>query len=213
MQEPEYIAINDEGPPHARIFTYQCVLSTFKEEGIATTKKQAKHEAAKKMLNRIKELVSVNYPEFLDDNEAPNQRKINEMISNSIAEARYPQMSKLTSKKVNLGLKVSDYHTKLKNSFMTIRQELLTNLQSIKIDPNDFSMAESLLCRLQEILTPLSIQVNITLLTPKCSDIFIVSVEIDTSPTIVQCSPGTTRKEAEYKALLNSIDSLILLLK
>lgn len=212
MQEPEYIAINDEGPPHARIFTYQCILSTFKEEGIATTKKQAKHEAAKKMLNRIKELVSVNYPEFLDNDE-PDQLKINEMITNSIAEARYPQLSKMTSKKVNLGLKVSDYHTKLKNSFMTIRQELLTSLESLNTDPNDPSLADSLLSNLQEILTPLSIQITLTELSPNSPGIFIMSAEVDTSPTIVQCSPGKTKQEAEYKVLLNLVDSLILLLK
>ncbi|XP_035720461.1 RISC-loading complex subunit TARBP2-like [Vespa mandarinia] len=212
LQEPEYIPINDEGPPHARIFTYQCVLSTFKEEGIATTKKQAKHEAAKKMLNRIKELVSVNYPEFLDNDEQ-SQLKINDMISNSIAEARYPQLNRFSSKKVNLGLKISDYHIKLKNSFMTIRQELLTNLQSIRHDTSDYNMVNTILYRLQEILTPLAIQVTITLLNSINPDIFVVSIETDTSPSIVQCSSGTTKKEAEYKAVLNLIDSIILLLK
>ncbi|KAG7203463.1 hypothetical protein KM043_013525 [Ampulex compressa] len=57
LQEPEYIPISDVGPPHARVFTIQCVVATFKEEGIATTKKQAKHDAAKKMLDRINDLV------------------------------------------------------------------------------------------------------------------------------------------------------------
>nr|XP_050856164.1 interferon-inducible double-stranded RNA-dependent protein kinase activator A-like [Vespula vulgaris]XP_050856165.1 interferon-inducible double-stranded RNA-dependent protein kinase activator A-like [Vespula vulgaris]XP_050856166.1 interferon-inducible double-stranded RNA-dependent protein kinase activator A-like [Vespula vulgaris] len=212
LQEPEYIAINDEGPPHARIFTYQCVLSTFKEEGIATTKKQAKHEAAKKMLNRIKELVSVNCPELLGNNEQ-NQHKINEMINNSIAEARYPQLNKSTSKKVNLGLKVSGYHTKLKNTFITIHQEIVTKLEAIKPDTSDYDMVDTLLGKLQDILTPLALQVTVTPLDAISSDIFIVSMAVDSSPRIVQCSSGATKKEAEYKALINLIDSLILLLK
>lgn len=33
LPPPEYIPVREEGPPHARIFTYECLVSTRSETG------------------------------------------------------------------------------------------------------------------------------------------------------------------------------------
>ncbi|XP_026464936.1 interferon-inducible double-stranded RNA-dependent protein kinase activator A homolog A-like [Ctenocephalides felis] len=45
---PEYTLIGDIGPAHAKQFTMQCAVSTFKETATAFSKKSAKHLSAKK---------------------------------------------------------------------------------------------------------------------------------------------------------------------
>lgn len=46
------------GPPHARVFTIRCKVCSFEEDGRATTKRQAKYEAAKKMVFKIRALMT-----------------------------------------------------------------------------------------------------------------------------------------------------------
>ncbi|XP_015183372.1 PREDICTED: interferon-inducible double-stranded RNA-dependent protein kinase activator A homolog B-like isoform X2 [Polistes dominula] len=206
LEEPKYISISDEGPPHAKIFTYQCVLSMFKEEGVATTKKQAKHEAARKMLNRIKDLV-INYPEFSnDDHDVVSE-------SNAIAISLYPQLTKISQKKVNLGLKISQYHIALKQFVMAMNKEIVEELKSIKLDMDKSELSDDILKRLQTVLTPLAINHSITTLDSKESDIVIVCIGLDTSPSIIQCGTGKSEEEAIFKAIPDIINSLILLLE
>lgn len=204
LEEPKYISISDEGPPHAKIFTYQCILSMFKEQGVATTKKQAKHEAARKMLNRIKDIV-INYPDFSNDHE---------VVSNSsIAISLYSQLSKISQKKVNLGLKISGYHLALKQLVTLMQKEILEDLKSIKLDISKSELSDDILKRLQTILTPLAINHNVTSLNSNVSDTFIVCIDLETSPSIVQCGIGKSKEEATFKAISEIIDSLILLLE
>lgn len=53
---PIYYLVRDEGPAHAKIFTYKCAVSNVSELGTARTKKQAKHKAAYAMLTKLKTL-------------------------------------------------------------------------------------------------------------------------------------------------------------
>ncbi|KAI4494379.1 hypothetical protein M0802_008871 [Mischocyttarus mexicanus] len=206
LEEPKYISISDEGPPHAKIFTYQCILSMFKEEGIATTKKQAKHEAAKKMLNRIKDLVVINYPELMIDE--------HDIISSrSTALSLYTQLSKISPKKVNLGLKISEYHIALKQYVITMCIDILKDLKSIKLDVDNCKSSDNILSRLQKILTPLAINLNIRSFNSAEPDNFIVCMYLDTSPSIVQCGVGVSKEEATRKVIVNIIDTFILLLE
>ncbi|XP_043493171.1 RISC-loading complex subunit TARBP2-like isoform X1 [Polistes fuscatus] len=199
LEEPKYISISDEGPPHAKIFTYQCILSMFKEIGVATTKKQAKHEAARKMLNRIKDLVVISYPELLNDDYD---------VVNSSSNA-----SKISQKKVNLGLKISEYHLALKKFITLMEKEILTDLKLIKLDMDKSELPDDILKRLETILTPLAISYNVTSLVSNVSDNFIVCIDLDTSPSIVQCGMGKSKEEATFKAIAEIIDCLIILLE
>lgn len=107
LNEPEYVLISDIGPPHAKIFTIQCIVATFKEVGVAKTKKQAKQDAAKKMLHKITDLVADIKDKDLCSLEInEKKRKIEQ------ANILKSYISLSTAKKVNLGFKLSDYHIK-----------------------------------------------------------------------------------------------------
>lgn len=54
---PVFIPISEDGPPHARIFTMQCKLSTCTETAVARTKKQAKHMVSQQMIKRIADIM------------------------------------------------------------------------------------------------------------------------------------------------------------
>ncbi|KAK2587046.1 hypothetical protein KPH14_011000 [Odynerus spinipes] len=215
LEEPQYIPISDEGPPHARIFTYQCVLSTFKEEGIATTKKQAKHEAARKMLNRIKDLV--DDPNLLQRNTKNSQSKISDIIASNIAKERYPELSKLPTKKVKLGLKISDYHIKLKNSFTPDEcKELLEHLNSIIVNSDKKDVDEIVNFtqnKFQDILATSDVEITVETLQTSKEGIFMVAMRLSASPILVQCGTGKTENEAKFNAILNLINTIICLLK
>ncbi|XP_015225997.1 PREDICTED: interferon-inducible double-stranded RNA-dependent protein kinase activator A [Cyprinodon variegatus] len=53
---PEYIILTEMGPPHRKEFTIICRLESLTEQGVGSTKKAAKKEAAEKMLAKIQSL-------------------------------------------------------------------------------------------------------------------------------------------------------------
>ena len=115
LNDPEYEEIGDVGPPHARIFTIKCTVSAFVEKGTASTKKVAKHEAAKKMLERIKDVVwdDTNIKERA---EKENAAKID---SAQTALNLFPLLSvanETAKSKVNWGLKVIKFHQEFKRN-------------------------------------------------------------------------------------------------
>lgn len=55
------VPIREEGPPHARVFTMQCQVSSITETAVARTKKQAKHLASQQMIKRIEEILGDKY--------------------------------------------------------------------------------------------------------------------------------------------------------
>lgn len=56
MPYPDFIEISDVGPPHCRVFTYECRMSSIVTQATANTKKQAKQLAARDMIDRIKNI-------------------------------------------------------------------------------------------------------------------------------------------------------------
>lgn len=211
LEEPEYIAISDEGPPHARIFTYHCVLSTFKEEGVATTKKQAKHEAARKMWNRLKNLVD---DESIFIKKA-KKAEVNTVLTDEIAKERYLELKKLTVKKSNLGLKITDYHKKIKQFFeaeeskecvefiksISSGDEVEHNKETINSDLNNFN----------DILKKLDIECTETKLGTKTPDVNCVCLRINSPLSITQCGLGTTEHEAKYQAFVKLVNFIMII--
>lgn len=55
------VPIREEGPPHARVFTMQCQVSSITETAVARTKKQANHLASQQMIKRIEEILGDKY--------------------------------------------------------------------------------------------------------------------------------------------------------
>ncbi|XP_003708042.2 interferon-inducible double-stranded RNA-dependent protein kinase activator A isoform X2 [Megachile rotundata] len=214
LQEPLYVPISDVGPPHAKIFTIQCEVSTFKEIGVAKTKKQAKQEAAKKMLDKISDLVA-NQDENLSEENDDTTKKEN--IANELAKARYPLLSRLPTKKVNLGVKLSEYHIKLKNSFPSdIYTDLIEKLESfIPKDKSNVSeeYVETLLSEFSEFLSTLGLNISNVTLESNKADNHVVLMKINTFPEITQISCADTDTQARFFAIINLINTMLFLLK
>uniref|UniRef100_A0A1B6MEM6 DRBM domain-containing protein n=1 Tax=Graphocephala atropunctata TaxID=36148 RepID=A0A1B6MEM6_9HEMI len=75
---PVYDLVGEEGPPHARIFTIKCQISTISETVTARTKKQAKHLVAKQMIGRVAEIIGER---FLSEGLPVNPEEEEEAIS------------------------------------------------------------------------------------------------------------------------------------
>lgn len=157
LNDPVYDVISDIGPPHARVFTLQCTVSGFKEEGIATTKKQAKHDAARKMYERIREVLSdidasktsSQDFDYLDDNKeeinslSDNLEETDSLIDEieddvEITNEKIIQLFlKLTKNKIikrpNLGVTLSEYHKKIIFHYdIELRKKVYDELDEIK---------------------------------------------------------------------------------
>ncbi|XP_033349455.1 interferon-inducible double-stranded RNA-dependent protein kinase activator A-like [Bombus vosnesenskii] len=210
LQEPKYNQINEVGPPHAKIFSIQCTVTTFKEIGIARTKKQAKQEAAKKMLDKINELTNGLH---IGTNKELDERK----DYSQIAKARYPALSRLpASRKINLGVKISEYHLQFKNLFDTEMQKELTEKLTSIIPQNENyiseELVEDLLNKLQDVLAIIGLDIT-TSVFPSITEKIVVTMRIDTSPSIVEFAVGATKAGAEMHTIIKLIKTLILLLK
>lgn len=213
LQEPIYVQISDVGPPHAKIFTIQCEVSTFKEIGVAKTKKQAKQEAAKKMLDKISDLVANqdgNLSDEFDDSAKEN-------IANELAKARYPLLTRLSTKKVQLGVKLSEFHLKIKNSFPSdICNELIEKLESlIPEDQSNVSEedVDKLFNEFSEFLSTLSLSISTMTLESCIPDKHVVLMKINTFPEITQISCENIITKARFFATLNLINTMLFLLK
>ncbi|XP_068988366.1 protein Loquacious-like [Bombus flavifrons] len=210
LQEPKYNQINEVGPPHAKIFSIQCTVATFKEIGIARTKKQAKQEAAKRMLDKLNELTN-------GLNAGTNKELDEKKDYSQIAKARYPALSRLpTSRKINLGVKISEYHIQFKNLFdIEMQKELSEKLTSIIPRNENYiseEFVEDLLNKLQDVLAIIGLDIT-TSVFPSIMEKIVVTMRIDTSPSIVEFAIGNTKAEAEMHTITKLIKTMMLLLK
>ncbi|XP_029170487.1 uncharacterized protein LOC114940132 [Nylanderia fulva] len=221
LQEPIYDLIKDSGQPHARVFTITCTVSSFVEEGVAPTKKMAKHDAAGKMVKRIKALVdqlnSIEDEEgSLDSSLATNKTE----IMNRNAKERYYSLNK-SIKKMNLGIKLSEYHTKWRDSLeMDKRKKALEELHSylneiLSLDEEDADkftiIINKKLSKLETILSDINVTVN-TKEIPADKSYFMRIIELNTCPHFSQIGIGKTEQEADWNALTKMVEFLILLL-
>lgn len=215
LGEPEYNLISDVGPPHARIFTMQCVVATFKEEGVATTKKQAKQEASKKMLERIQEIIGdARYKDELSMKHSEISTK--ELIAFEIVKARYPTLNKLNVTRKNLGSKISQYHIEIRNQFdEETRTELIRNLESVVSAASEYSSVkdtESLLTKVDDCLAPSNLK--LTIATLPCEDaIYVAAGKISTCPDIVEIESGTLEDKVKFDVTLKVLTTMLFFLQ
>lgn len=104
---PEYVPLKEEGPPHARMFTFQCRLSSIVETAVSRTKKQAKHMVSQQMINRLSEI--------LGDKLVPVPDKSTDIDDDDDLGPTVPLVPLENTRKsrYNWGLKLSLYHYKL----------------------------------------------------------------------------------------------------
>lgn len=214
--EPEYVLTKDTGPPHARIFTIQCKVSNFVEEGVQSTKKQAKHEAARKMVERIKGLV--NQMNSTEDKESLNSSVTDETeIMNRNAKEHYHALTK-TTRKINLGIRLAEYHIKWRDSLeVDKRNKILEelNYMNFKENCNDTDELNKLITETLSRLETILLEVNVTVNTRDIladNNYFMKTIELNTCPLFTQIGMGKTKQEASWNALSQIIDCLKLLL-
>lgn len=225
MQDPEYILIRDIGPPHARIFTIRCKISNFEEDGTATTKKQAKHDAAKRMVDRIKGLVNNSNELHKENSEEDFSNSsittVDMKLMNKNAEERYRALNKPT-RKINLGIKLTEYHVNWRDSLETDKCDKI--LEQLKdVFPNECFNIEFItneiltdkISKLETILSEIDVKINMKdMISGDDCEIpyFIKAIELNTCPILTQIGLGNDDVEASWKALCQLIESIRLLL-
>ncbi|XP_072743893.1 protein Loquacious [Anoplolepis gracilipes] len=220
LLDPEYILTKDIGPPHARVFTIQCKISSFLEEGVASTKKQAKHEAARKMVERINGLLDQvnnieNKETFLQSSQVTDE--MDQKSKN--AEERYKELV-TTTRKLNLGIKFAEYHTKWRDSLeINKRKRILEELHYINFNENEIcndkeqfnKLIKEILSTLETILS----EINVTVYTKDIvaeDNYFMKTIQVNTCPLLTEIGMGKTELEASWNALSQIIETLKLLL-
>nr|XP_033322694.1 interferon-inducible double-stranded RNA-dependent protein kinase activator A homolog [Megalopta genalis] len=208
LQEPQYVQVSDVGPPHRKIFTFLCNVANFRETGVARTKKQAKQEAAKKMLHKLTDLVAdLNIITELGDKEEETDP------TSETAKSLYPTLSRLpNAKKINLGYKISEYHIKVKESIdSALCQEFVTKLDTLV--PEDCSnitpeFVQEFQLSLQDLLFSVNLELSSIFIKPLKEDIYITAIKVNTSPDTVQIASGNSKERATFYALLKIIKTL-----
>ena len=218
MFEPEYKEIGDVGPPHARTFTIQCSVSTFVEKGTASTKKRAKHEAAKKMLDHIKSIfgddIGMKDVAQEDLEEQPDSAKT--------ALNLYPKLSAVYNEtvksKVNWGLKIIKMHQEFKKNLPEeIKQEFFQKLQSLDQVLNDYlnkfnaENISSFTNDLKTLLELIEIKADYSDLSSIQPNTEITNLKLDTEPVVNEIGLGPTKMQATYDALKKVVTVLIML--
>lgn len=154
LPDPEYKMTGEEGPPHAKLFTYECHVANLIETAASRTKKQAKHLSAKNMLERLKTVLGAKLdlsPTIIDKTDSKEIAEEEETASN----AKTAFVAYKTKKKVNenFDLQLSAYHKV--NLFPLFRNnpylsELLCYCDCInenKCDP--LELLENLFCEIE----------------------------------------------------------------
>lgn len=196
----------------------QCTVASFKEEGISTTKKQAKHLAAKKMLQRITEVLDdaskssviplLKRIGTLDDDD---MNAANERAKNLYNDFKVPLL-----KKMNLGVKLSELHNKLRSTYTEeMRESTCDKLKELGNSVNDCrslfdgsSTFDDLKSEFQDLLTPLNIEVCEGVIG---EDLQVLS--LDTTPEIVEVAWGSDDAwKLQVDAYYRVINTLICLL-
>ncbi|XP_017888517.1 uncharacterized protein LOC108629988 isoform X2 [Ceratina calcarata] len=208
LNSPEYQLISDVGPSHAKIFTIQCRVTTFVETGIAKTKKLAKQEAAKKMVDKLSDLI----PDL-----SQIETKQYDEESHQLAKARYPALSRLP-KKISMGVKTSDYHTIFRDSLEPdVRKELISKLKTLVEDKSTTKVVTpadvlELTNKFKEVLAFVNLEMVVLDISSK-ENTFVVAMRVNTSPDIVQMSIAKRKLEAEFHTLIKLINSMLVFLK
>uniref|UniRef100_A0A1B6EA51 DRBM domain-containing protein n=1 Tax=Clastoptera arizonana TaxID=38151 RepID=A0A1B6EA51_9HEMI len=105
IPNPDYRLIREEGPPHARVFTFECLVSTLIETAVARTKKQAKHMVAQQMINRLTQILGDKMVLVPEKQDIDPEDEINGSCQLMLeGEKKNP---------LNLGLKINEYHNYL----------------------------------------------------------------------------------------------------
>ncbi|KAI5751365.1 hypothetical protein M8J77_006796 [Diaphorina citri] len=199
---PYYETDSPNGMPHERQYTTSVYVDKFREVGTGKTKKLAKKEAAKRMLNVLKSvpISPVDYKKLYEDNitSSKNLDLANEL--SYLKEATYVKMTPQQSKKI------AQFHQKLKNNKGPKLDALKQNISNQKgFDPVQY---------LHEISQDQRFEITFVEIEDKSlSGQFQALVQLATYPVAVCHGQGKTQQEAKTVAAHNAIEYLRLMTK
>lgn len=161
------------------------------------------------MLDKLSDLVP-DLNDMIDKEKQNIDLKMDD--SNKIAKAQYTKLSKLpTAKKINLGVKLSEYHIQFKSQYDDEkRKEIIERILSV-IPSNQSHVSqeciEHLIKKFEDIL--IDIGLDFTSLCIPSSENIIIAMRINTCPSIVELALGETKSETELRALQKMIDTIV----
>lgn len=209
IQVPEYTVIGDEGPPHAKQFTIMCQVSKLNESAVARTKKQAKQQAAFRMLNRLKtSLADVLTVTASDKGDTVSEKKENVDPHAEVAVSKYKELGTLASnpRKVIIGQKISEYH---------LMQKSLQGALLDRLKMGDKELVEEASCDpmdvLKRILEDLNLDANFNGVAADKPGQSIILLSMSTSPESVMFGIGETEEDACKMAATNALEHLKLM--
>jgi len=164
------------------------------------------------MIDKIQELVNglnpIKQEKFVDTETEASIKKTNDDVEKLC----------FKRKKINLGIKISEYHVKWKNSITNDKREkILKDLNCIFSEDsqsNENVTNESItdmLTKLQNLLSDINVTIKMKNVFLNKNH-FIKTVELDTCPVITHIGKGETELYASWRALSQMINSIKLLL-
>lgn len=193
--EAVYNLVRDEGPPHARIFTYKCTVSNLTELGTARTKKQAKHQSAYSMLVRLKNMCGEEINAVVKVSEKPPSPKKDFQKQDNEATETYLRVTKSKRSAANSSFVADQYR-----SYVALLEKSPT---IARIATNE-SYEKQPLQTLQTIADELGIELDIRSFNGKTSG--VVFVRLLLSPVLSQ--GGSTVETAALRALRSLLSLL-----
>ncbi|KAL7304211.1 hypothetical protein TKK_0003405 [Trichogramma kaykai] len=215
LRDLKFETIDEVGPPHARIFTVECTVSTFREIGIATSKKEAKHRAAKEMLVKIQDLVSDSC--FINDRELTEEEKVKMEESLAKALEKYPKLTVLNRENIqmspiNWGLKFINFYKAYTDIFEERQGEVLTTLKVLRdmlCQSQLDSDVESLLDNLTELFKSFDFTFESFEIPSNDPSEHISCMRLHCHPPVYEIGIGNTRIESQIRCIENFLDTLI----
>ncbi|XP_024085945.1 uncharacterized protein LOC106668550 isoform X1 [Cimex lectularius] len=171
LRMPVYALTRDEGLPHDKIFCISCSVSSFKTEGLAKTKKQAKQLAAQAMLEKLKDCLQ-EVPALEKNNELENINKLNALVIEKLKEKTHHRCTNTGQ----VGLQLGDLYNSLIQYTETKPSPALDKVKNL---PEEFFWNVEKPSELfNEIVNELGLQENITWIETSHKTEYMVSIQI-----------------------------------
>ncbi|XP_025196756.1 RISC-loading complex subunit tarbp2-like [Melanaphis sacchari] len=206
LELPEFNLIKEEGPDHAKLFTFSCRVAKLIEISSHITKKQAKHLAAVQMM---KKLMSIDKSLILEEER-------NESESMKILEQ--VEIIKLEQTKTSafMGKNLTNYHLFFKNSEL-INSDILNKVVSEYNKNNELDLLEpfKILC---EIVTEckmhlISKTISVELLDKRYNHVHILAIDNNVDPSVYGLGEADNIENAQQIAAKELLIGICILLK
>lgn len=199
----------------------ECSVSTLTEVGTATTKKQAKLIAANKMLKKIQDTFSMDNLLPKDLAKTTNMTYASEDNRNNILESKNKKSIDNSEKlKINYYLKSSEVKKEIKKDSQNLELLALTpKIDDLKnlIKECQQNLNEKTVSKVknafQNTLESVNIDFHHMLLQTSDPTTYMLIIQLNTTPDILEMSLGATREEAEVRTINKIIESLFTLVQ